>query len=109
MGTRIINRRDEDQHAKILSTGAATRAYANPTPKVEWACAGIDPELFFPADEHGLANAIAVCGGCSFRNLCLSIGQTRKESGVWGGVLLEEGKVQQGVRRRGRPAKVVAA
>jgi hypothetical protein len=109
MGTRTINRRDEDQHAKILSTGAATKAYATPTPKVEWACAGIDPELFFPADEDGLANAIAVCGSCSFRNLCRSIGESRRESGVWGGVLLEEGKLQDGVRRRGRPAKVIAA
>jgi len=109
MGTTTMNRRSEAQHDKILSTGAATKAYANPTPKVEWACAGIDPELFFPADDQGLASAIAVCDTCSFRNLCRSIGQARNESGVWGGVLLEEGKVQPGVRRRGRPAKVVAA
>jgi hypothetical protein len=109
MGSRTINRRSEEHYAKILSTGAATKAYAAPTPKVEWACAGIDPELFFPADENGLANAIAVCGGCSFVNLCRQIGETRKESGVWGGVLLDEGRVQDGVRRRGRPAKIVAA
>jgi hypothetical protein len=109
MGSRTVNRRSEEHYAKILSTGAASKAYGTPTPKVNWACAGIDPELFFPADEAGLANAIAVCDGCSFRELCRTIGETRKETGVWGGVLLDEGRVRDGVARRGRPAKVVAA
>lgn len=109
MGTRTLNRHSEEQHAKILSTGAASKAYDTPTPKVNWACAGIDPELFFPADEAGLASALRVCSGCDFLNLCRKIGETRKESGVWGGVLLEEGKIRDGVARRGRPPKVVAA
>lgn len=108
MGTRTINRRSEEHYTKILSTGGATKAYATPTPKVNWACAGIDPELFFPADDEGLASAIAVCEGCDFRNLCRSIGESRRESGVWGGVLLDEGRVRDAVPRRGRP-KIVAA
>lgn len=101
--------RTEDQYALILNTTAVNGAYAHPTPDVAWACAGIDPELFFPVDDDGLAAAIAMCDGCAVRDLCRTIAVARAESGVWGGVLLAEGVPQNGVKRRGRPSKMAVA
>lgn len=101
--------RSEDQHALILNTTAVNGAYEHPTPDVAWACAGIDPDVFFPVDAEGLAAAVAVCDGCAVRELCRSIAMARAESGVWGGVLLAEGIPQSGVKRRGRPSKMAVA
>jgi hypothetical protein len=95
--------RTEEQHALILNTTAVNGAYEHPTPDVVWACAGIDPDVFFPINDDGLAEAIAICDGCAVRQLCRTIAMARAESGVWGGVLLTEGIPQDGVKRRGRP------
>lgn len=97
---------------KVLNTHGVTVAYDHPMPFVpaqEWACAGRDPELFFPSDEATLAAARRVCDGCTLRDVCLSLGIARSESGVWGGALLEAGKVLDRVPVRGRPKKTVAA
>ncbi|KQY60739.1 hypothetical protein ASD11_09640 [Aeromicrobium sp. Root495] len=74
-------------------------------PAQEWACAGSDPELFFPADDTALAAAVAVCAACPLRSTCLSLATARSESGVWGGVLLESGRPLDRVPVRGRPSK----
>lgn len=100
--------RSELQHAQILNTTAVNGAFEHPTPDVAWACADADPEVFFPTDDDALTAATAICAGCAVRTLCRTIAEARAESGVWGGVLLAEGVVQDGVRRRGRPAKVAA-
>lgn len=96
---------------RILTTQGVTVAYAHPTPRhVPWRCADHeDPELFDPVDETALAEARAFCGGCEVSGLCLRLGTSRAEWGVWGGVLLEGGKAVDKVRQRGRPKKVVAA
>ena len=78
------------------------------------ACLDHDPELFFPIGDAGpaltqLEAAKAVCAGCPVRELCLSLGPQRDEYGVWGGVLLESGKPQAAVPRRGRPPKIGSA
>jgi hypothetical protein len=101
--------RTEEQHALILNTTAVNGAYEYPTPDVAWACAGIDPDVFFPADDDGLAAAIAICDGCAVRQLCRTIAMARAETGVWGGVLLAEGIPQTRVKRRGRPHKAAVA
>jgi hypothetical protein len=101
--------RTEEQYALILNTTAVNGAYEHPTPNVAWACAGIDPDVFFPADDDELAAAIAICDGCAVRTLCRTIAMARAESGVWGGVLLAEGIPQAGVKRRGRPSKMAVA
>lgn len=100
--------RTDAQYARILSTSAVNGAYEHPTPDADWACADIDPEIFFPRDDEGMAAAIAICDACPVRTLCRTIATARSESGVWGGALLAEGIVQAGVRRRGRPPKVAA-
>lgn len=102
-----------DAVESILTTKGVTVAYAHPTPRdpaIQWRCADHDdPEIFDPADDDALATARAFCGGCDARELCLLLGTSRDEWGVWGGVLLEGGKPVERVRQRGRPKKVVAA
>jgi len=105
--TKVV--RNEKQYALILSTTAVNGAYEHPTPNVAWACAGIDPDVFFPADNDGLAAAVAICDDCAVRTLCRTIAMARAETGVWGGVLLAEGTPQKTVKRRGRPPKAAVA
>jgi len=96
----------------ILNTKGVTVAYEHPTPRdpdVGWGCADhATPEIFDPDDDDMLAEALSVCGGCAARLLCLDLGLRRAEWGVWGGVLLEDGKPIEKVKRRGRPRKVAA-
>ncbi len=94
--------------ASILNSKGVTVAYATPTPrapKQDWACAGLDPELFFPEDANALDAARTLCGSCLQRDVCLTLGQARAETGVWGGVLLDRGKVLEVVPVMGRPRK----
>ena len=94
----------------MLDTKGVTVAYAFPTPtKVAWGCADYDPDVFDPVDEDALAEAKAVCAGCDVRAMCLSLGVSRGEWGVWGGVLLDGGKPIDKVKVPGRPKKVNAA
>lgn len=97
--------------SSVLTSQGVTVAYAHPTPVVptrEWACVGVDPELFFPTSSAELAVAQRVCSGCAMRDLCLTLGETRSESGVWGGVLLDRGRALDGVPVIGRPRKRAA-
>lgn len=93
-----------------FETKGVTIAFTAPTPHepgLVWACADHpDPELFHPTDEVELAAAQAVCATCPARAVCLDLGLRRDEYGVWGGVLLENGKPLETVRRPGRPRKV---
>jgi WhiB family redox-sensing transcriptional regulator len=96
-----------------LDTKGVTVAYAYPTPRSEahvWRCEGYEnPAVFDPRDEDALAEAQALCADCDVRALCLALGVSRDEWGVWGGVLLENGTPIEKVKRRGRPKKVSAA
>ena len=108
MQTRTI----ETSPQAILTTKGVTVAYRHPTPwapESDWACIGVDPELFFPEDDVTLAHARQLCGGCPLQDTCRSLGIARGESGVWGGALLAEGRVLDRVPVMGRPRKVTAA
>jgi len=91
-----------------LETKGVTIAFASPTPldpALTWACADHpEPELFHPVDDAALAAAQALCAACPVRELCLDLGR-RDEFGVWGGVLLENGRPLPAVRKPGRPRK----
>jgi WhiB family transcriptional regulator, redox-sensing transcriptional regulator len=59
------------------------------------ACAGVDPDLFFPPDHYEeppvrrrrVAQAVAACAGCPVRARCYEGAVRRGERwGVWGGV-----------------------
>ena len=96
----------------LFDTQGVTVAYLNPTPRLArtaWSCAEYaDPDVFSPTDEDQLLQAQEVCGGCAVRELCLELGVSRDEWGVWGGVLLERGKPLDRVKQPGRPRKVPA-
>lgn len=103
----------ETNTAETLDTWAVTAAYQHPTPRLpapSWSCGGYEnPNAFDPADQDALVEAQAVCAGCEARSLCLTLGTSRREWGVWGGVLLEDGEPIEKVRQRGRPRKATAA
>jgi hypothetical protein len=98
---------------ELLDTKGVTVAYGHPTPRrpaYHWGCVDYDnPAVFDPADDDDLAEARSVCATCEVRTLCLTLGVNRDEWGVWGGVLLENGKPIEKVKTRGRPKKSSAA
>ena len=51
------------------------------------ACAGADPDLFFPLPGESADPAKAICAACPVRAECLALARARGEQfGVWGGV-----------------------
>lgn len=64
------------------------------------------PELFFAEDPRDIERAKELCRGCPLRADCLEGALQRGEpAGVWGGELLERGRVIGQKRARGRPRK----
>jgi len=62
--------------------------------------------LFFSDDLVDIARAKAICGRCKLAASCLEGALDRAEPwGVWGGELLETGRVVVNKRPRGRPPK----
>lgn len=72
------------------------------------ACAGVDPELFFPDRGESTAPAKAVCAGCPVRAECLDHALVNVERfGIWGGTSERE---RRAIRlRRARAAREQAA
>lgn len=61
--------------------------------------------LFFSEEFVDVSRAKAICSKCSTRVQCLQGALERSEPwGVWGGELLDEGRVCTTKRPRGRPA-----
>ena len=57
-----------------------------------------DTEIFFDKYENNpdLRPAVdELCSVCPVRKQCLAFGVSRKESGVWGGVYLDQGKISR--------------
>ena len=98
---------------EFLDTKGVTVAFGHPTPRraaYDWGCVDYDnPGVFDPADDDDLAEALSVCASCEVQDLCLALGTNRDEWGVWGGVLLEQGKPIEKVKARGRPKRSPAA
>jgi len=66
--------------------------------------AGTLSHLFFSDDDFDVARAKAICRTCPISSACLAGALDRNEAyGVWGGVLLIDGKPTRFARRRGRP------
>ena len=62
--------------------------------------------LFFSDVPLDLARAKAICGKCGLRESCLQGALERAEPwGVWGGELVENGRIVLNKRPRGRPPK----
>lgn len=61
--------------------------------------------LFFSDELVDIARAKAICARCTLRGPCLTGALERVEPwGVWGGELLENGRVVRDKKPRGRPA-----
>lgn len=59
-------------------------------------CKDTHPSLFQPAgsrDEETVFRAQAVCAGCLVTGPCLEQGQQYQADGVWGGELLDSGRI----------------
>lgn len=81
--------------------------------KIDWTegkCATGDARLlhlFFSEEPAEIAEAKLICQGCPLAEPCLRGAIERAEPwGVWGGQLLDRGRVLHAKRRRGRPSKV---
>jgi WhiB family redox-sensing transcriptional regulator len=72
------------------------------------ACRDVDPEVFFPVGTTGpalgqIAQAKAICSGCSVTGACLDWAMSSgQETGVWGGLSEDE---RLGLRRSLRPVQ----
>jgi len=67
--------------------------------------AGTLTPLFFSEDNVDIARAKAICARCTLRSRCLTDALQRVEPwGVWGGELLENGRIVADRRPRGRPS-----
>ena len=61
--------------------------------------------LFFSEEFVDIARAKAICAKCTTRETCLSGALEREEPwGVWGGELIESGRIIADRRPRGRPS-----
>lgn len=66
--------------------------------------------LFFSDDLVDIARAKAICSRCTLRVECLERALERAEPwGVWGGELIDTGRVVVHKRPRGRPPKIARA
>lgn len=69
--------------------------------------AGTLTPLFFSDDNVDIARAKAICARCSLAGTCLREAIQRLEPwGVWGGELIENGRVVADRRPRGRPSRL---
>jgi len=67
------------------------------------ACHGLDPRIFFPADDDEAGTAKAVCAECVVQEPCLEYALgSREREGVWGGCTERERR--RIIRRRRRAA-----
>lgn len=77
------------------------RAAGRPLP-----CLENDPDTWFADTPAGVEYAKSLCHDCPVRTLCLEGAVERREPwGVWGGELIEAGRVLPRKRPRGRPRK----
>ncbi len=61
-------------------------------------CLNYDVNLFFEKYEEDLTLRPAIdklCSGCPVARQCFAIGVSQKETGVWGGIYLDRGKVSR--------------
>lgn len=71
-----------------------------------WPCAD-DPDRWFSDQPSEVEAAKRICQPCPVRHTCLAAAIARGEPcGVWGGQLLDHGRVLPRKRGRGRPPKI---
>jgi WhiB family transcriptional regulator, redox-sensing transcriptional regulator len=67
------------------------------------ACRGLDPGVFYPAEEDDPSEAKSICGSCVVQSTCLEHAlRHREKEGVWGGCTERERR--RIIRQRRRSA-----
>jgi WhiB family redox-sensing transcriptional regulator len=101
-------------HTDLATNGFAPDgiAVANDPSALDWSRArcrdgnGTLTHLFFSDEPIATARAKAICGKCPLSAACLEGALERGEPwGVWGGELIESGRIVSYKRPRGRPPK----
>lgn len=103
---RVFDELTTDEH--LDETGAPTGTPVTlRTPQARCADGhGTLTHLFFSDDVMDIARAKAICSKCQLTSSCLEGALDRAEPwGVWGGELLENGRIVVHKRPRGRPPK----
>lgn len=86
-------------------TGLLRAVPADPAASV-LPCRNGDADLWFAESPAELERAKSLCADCPVRDACLAGALAREEPwGVWGGEILERGRVIPRKRPRGRPRK----
>lgn len=94
--------------ARQFLTGcvSATNQTRHPRGRLELPCRRHDPELWFAEDPADLERAKTLCRACPIRLPCLAVAIEHAEvAGVWGGHVLDRGRIIPRKRARGRPRK----
>lgn len=98
-----------DAYAEPARSGGTTGPAVDPIGRhapVGLPCQVHDAELWFADAPAELERAKALCAGCPARSACLTGALRRHEpAGVWGGQILQAGRVVPFKRPRGRPPK----
>ena len=66
--------------------------------KEDAACRDFDVNLFFDTYEEDIALRPAidkVCSECPVMKTCFAVGISQKETGVWGGIYMDRGKISR--------------
>lgn len=70
----------------------------------------IEPDLFFAEHPQDVERAKGLCATCPLQQMCLQTAIAAREPwGVWGGELIEHGRILARKRARGRPRKTQTA
>lgn len=81
-----VSRRRSRAAARELAAAPAVAVLDAPLPPGA-ACAGADPDLFFPLPGDDDTKAKAICQACPIRSECYTLAAQRGERwGIWGGV-----------------------
>jgi hypothetical protein len=66
-------------------------------------CLGHDPDLWFPQESDGGANAVRICSACPVRLDCLGWAIAHNErNGIWGGMSARKRQTMRAEIRKGR-------
>jgi WhiB family redox-sensing transcriptional regulator len=99
---------DPARQRRIAGPGAA-RLSAPENWRAAAACRSADPDLFFLVSDFGMAleqvaEAKAICAGCSVRRECLAFAlRTHQIHGIWGGMTEAECYLRRGLISREYP------
>lgn len=110
LDTALITARTDTGLADVGGNALDAAVIANGT--LDWTKArcrdgnGTLTHLFFSDEPIAIARAKAICGKCPLSVACLEGAVERVEPwGVWGGELIETGRIVVNKRPRGRPPK----